>query len=260
MTTVLLFARARELAGVRSVELHGSTVAEVVAAASVRFGAEFEALSTTCTVVVDGETVPRSAHSSTAPGDELAILPPVSGGDGPVGHEHEPTGASGVMRVAVLTVSDRASRGAYEDLTGPALEQLVVELWGAEVVGRALVPDDADSIAEVVVRWCDDGVCDLLLTTGGTGLSPRDVTPEATRSVLHAEAPGLGELMRAAGLAHTPMAALSRQAAGRRSNTIVVNLPGSIKGATESLRALEAVLPHATTLARGPEPTGGAGT
>ena len=149
----------------------------------------------------------------------------------------------------MITVSDRASAGEYEDLTGPAVERLAVERIGAVVVAREVVPDDADRIAEAIQRWCDGGTCDLLLTNGGTGLAPRDVTPEATRRVLEVEAPGLGELMRAAGLATTPLAALSRQAAGRRKHTVVVNLPGSVRGATESLDAVLAVLPHAVAMA-----------
>ena len=257
MTTVLLFARARELAGLRRVELDGATVAEVLDVAAERFGPEFAELCGTCTVVVDGETLLRSEHDTAAAGDELAILPPVSGGahehgahDGGA-HAHDVSGPD-ELRVVVVTVSDRASRGDYEDLTGPAVEQLAADLLGATIVGRQVVPDEREAIAASIVGWCDGGRCDLLLTNGGTGLSPRDVTPEATRSVLDAEAPGLAELMRSAGLAHTPMAALSRQAAGRRGHTIVVNLPGSAKGATESLDAVAAVLPHAVSSARGP--------
>ncbi len=249
MTTVLLFARARELAGTRSVELDGDTVSAVVAAAGERFGDEFAELSRTCTVVVDGEIVPRADHADTAPGTELAILPPVSGGAvGAHGDHHGSDGAT-VVRAVVLTVSDRASAGVYDDATGPALERVLSEQIGATVVGREVVPDDLERIREALVRWCDGGGCDLLVTNGGTGLSPRDVTPEATREVLDVEAPGLGELMRAAGLAHTPMAALSRQVAGRRGATIVLNLPGSQKGAVESLEAVATILPHAVATA-----------
>lgn len=250
MTEVLLFARARELAGTRRLELSGASVTEVVAAAGERFGEEFAELCASCTVVVDGETVPRSQFDTTAPGAELAILPPVSGGSHDDGDPDQP------VRVVVVTVSDRASSGVYEDLTGPAIEALLGagdtadSVGTMEVVGRELVADEADRIAEVLRRWCDGDGCDLVLTNGGTGLSPRDVTPEATRSVLEAEAPGLGELMRAAGLTHTPLAALSRQVAGRRGRTLVVNLPGSVRGATESLSAVLPVLPHAVAMAR----------
>jgi molybdopterin adenylyltransferase len=247
VTEVLLFARARELAGARRLELSGATVQEVLGAAAARFGAEFDAVCRTCTVVVDGETVPRSDFATTAPGDELAILPPVSGG------AHDPAGDGRPLRVVVVTVSDRASAGEYDDLTGPAIEQLVVEQLAAQVVGRALVPDDTESISATIREWCDGGRCDLVLTNGGTGLSRRDVTPEATREVLDVELPGLPELMRSVGVTSTPLAALSRQAAGRRGATVVVNLPGSVRGAVESLEAVLAVLPHAVAVA-GSEP------
>lgn len=244
MTEVLLFARARELAGTRRDHLPGTTVAEVLAVAGERYGADFAELAATCTVVVDGATVPRGEFATADAGAELAILPPVSGGS------HDVDGDASSMRVAVLTVSDRASSGEYEDRTGPEIERLVTERWQARVVERALVPDEADVISEVLRRWCDEDVCDLVLTNGGTGLAPRDVTPEATRAVLDVEAPGLGELMRSVGSATTPLAALSRQAAGRRGATVVVNLPGSARGAVESLDALVDVLPHAVETAR----------
>jgi molybdenum cofactor synthesis domain-containing protein len=250
VTTVLFFARARELAGTRSVELDGDTVAAVVAAAGERFGEEFAALCLTCTVVVDGEIVRRADHDSTLPGAELAILPPVSGGAVAAHGDHHGSDASAAIRAVVVTVSDRATAGVYDDRTGPALEGVLVERLGATVVGRELVPDDLEQIRGAIVRWCDGGGCDLLVTNGGTGMAPRDVTPEATRGVLDVEAPGLGELMRSAGLAHTPMAALSRQLAGRRGATIVLNVPGSEKGAMESLDAVAEVLPHAVATAR----------
>lgn len=256
MTKVLLFAQAREAAGTRELELEGSTVAEVLAAADARFGAAFAGIRTSCTIVVDDEIVHRAAYPTHSSGTELAILPPVSGGSGPLehthGHSHD-AGRSAVppLRLAVLTVSDRATEGTYEDLTGPAVEALLTDRLDAFVADRALVADEAEDIAAVLTRWCDGGAVDLVVTNGGTGLSPRDVTPEATRRVLEVEAPGIGELMRAAGLAHTPFAALARQVAGRRGHTIVVNVPGSIKGATESLEAILAVLPHACATARG---------
>lgn len=244
MTRVLLFARARELAGTRELELHAATVGELLQVVSSRFGAELAELVDTCTIVVDGEVVPRSEQPQHPCGSELAILPPVSGGS------HEPADAPARLRVAVLTVSDRASAGDYEDLTGPAVEALALRLLGAEVVATAIVADDEGAIEAVLTRWCDDDVADLVLTNGGTGLGPRDVTPEATRRLLHAEAPGIGELMRSAGREHTPLAALSRQAAGRRARTVVVNLPGSVRGATESLEAVAGVLGHAVQMAR----------
>ncbi len=260
MTQVLFFAKARELTGTRSSELSGATVEEVLGAAAARFGPGFAELCSTCTIVVDGETVLRSEFPTASAGSELAVLPPVSGGaeDRPRSASspqhstpHDPGGPDDGIRVVVITVSDRAAAQQYEDLTGPAVETVAEQRLGATVVGRELVADDRERISELLIAWCDSGSCDLVLTNGGTGLAPRDLTPEATRGVLDVEAPGLGELMRHTGLAHTPLAALSRQAAGRRARTIVVNLPGSVKGATESLEALIEVLPHAVMMARG---------
>ncbi len=153
----------------------------------------------------------------------------------------------------MLTVSDRADRGERQDLSGPAVEDLVVER-GWEVVARGLVPDDPDRIRAELLRWSEADVADLVLTTGGTGLGPRDVTPEATRAVLEREVPGIPERMRAEGTRITPYAALSRQAAGQRGKTLIVNLPGSPRAAVESLQSVLDVLPHAVELTRGGAP------
>ncbi len=156
------------------------------------------------------------------------------------------------IRLAVLTVSDRAAAGVYEDRSGPALENLVTQRLRATVVARAVLPDDRGEIAAQLAAWADLGAeVDLILVTGGTGFAPRDVTPEATRDVIEREAPGLAEAMRAASLQITPHAMLSRAVAGIRGRTLILNLPGSPKGATENLRAVMPALPHAVALLRG---------
>ena len=151
------------------------------------------------------------------------------------------------MKVAVLTISDRSARGERSDEGGPLVEQLVVAA-GGEVVARALVPDERTEIEAALKDWADGGAIDLILTTGGTGLGARDVTPEATRTVIDKEAPGIAEAMRAAGMASTPMAALSRQVAGARGTTLIVNLPGSPKAVQECLDAVIGILPHAVEM------------
>ena len=140
-------------------------------------------------------------------------------------------------RVAVLTVSDRSFRGEREDRGGPAVAEAARRLLGAEVVEERVVPDEKDDIAWNLARLADNARVDIVLTTGGTGISERDVTPEATRSVLTVELPGLPETMRAAGPAALPSAMLSRQVAGVRGKTLVLNLPGSPRGAAEAAAA-----------------------
>lgn len=155
-----------------------------------------------------------------------------------------------MMRVAILTVSDSASRGVREDTSGPALEQRCREL-GWEVIERQVVSDDEDAIARHLRTWADKCDMSLILTTGGTGIAARDVTPEATRQVLERELPGLGELMRAKGLEQTRFSALSRAVAGTRGRTLIVNTPGSPRGALHSLETVCHLIPHIIDLLSG---------
>ncbi len=154
-----------------------------------------------------------------------------------------------IIRIGILTISDRSARGERPDVSGPALRDALQAL-GADfqVAETAVVPDELALIAETLRRWADDLGLDLVLTTGGTGFAPRDITPEATRSVIDREAPGLAEAMRAASLRITPHAMLSRSVAGIRGSTLIVNLPGSPKGAVENLDTIAGVLPHAIEL------------
>jgi molybdopterin adenylyltransferase len=154
-------------------------------------------------------------------------------------------------RFAVVTLSDRSSAGERDDAAGPLVAELVTAATGGECVRRELRPDERPSIEQVLRELCDDELCDLVLTTGGTGLSPRDVTPEATLAVIDRVVPGMAEAMRAAGLAHTPRAMLSRAVCGQRGHTIIVNLSGSPKAVREQLAALAPVLSHALETATG---------
>lgn len=151
------------------------------------------------------------------------------------------------LRFGILTVSDRSSRGEREDASGPALVRLVQE-QGWSVDRQAILPDDQAAIRDLLASWADSGDLDVILTTGGTGFAPRDVTPEATRAVIDREAPGLAEAMRAASLKITPHAMLSRIVTGIRRKTLIINLPGSPKGAVENLQVVLSVLPHAIQL------------
>jgi len=158
-------------------------------------------------------------------------------------------GVKRTIRAVVLTISDSVSRGEREDLSGPAVVEELTRI-GVGIVELGVLPDEAEVIAQRL-RECADGAgLDLVVTTGGTGFAPRDVTPEATRQVIERDAPGLAELMRAESLRITPLAALSRSVCGIRGRTLIVNLPGSVRGARENLQAIVRLLPHAITLLR----------
>lgn len=155
------------------------------------------------------------------------------------------------IRIAILTLSDRCSRGETQDTSGPALAELAEQKLSAHIVARLCIPDDRAQIAQQLRAWCDAATApDLILTTGGTGLSPRDVTPEATLDILERRHAGLMELIRRRCYDKTPLAYLARGEAGTRARTLIINLPGSRKGATESLEALLDVLPHAIATLR----------
>jgi molybdenum cofactor synthesis domain-containing protein len=154
------------------------------------------------------------------------------------------------MNVGILTVSDKGSRGERVDTSGDAIRGLIVGA-GGEVTRYDVVPDELDVIAARLRAWCDAGDLDVILTTGGTGLSARDITPEATLSIAERVVPGIAEAMRAEGMKHTPRAMLSRSVAVVRGATLIVNLPGSEKGVRESLGAIIDQLPHAVELLRG---------
>jgi molybdenum cofactor synthesis domain-containing protein len=155
-----------------------------------------------------------------------------------------------MRRVGVLTISDRGASGAYEDRSGPLAGQLVEERLAWPVERRAIIPDEFDAITQTLIEWCDAGL-ELILTSGGTGFAPRDVTPEATRAVIDRDAPGIAEALRAESLKVTRHAMLSRAVAGMRGGALIVNLPGNPKAIHENLDVLLPVLPHALDLLTG---------
>jgi molybdenum cofactor synthesis domain-containing protein len=154
------------------------------------------------------------------------------------------------MRFAVVTISDRCSKGLMEDTAGPAVVALLLAQWPEAEIDASLLPDDEDQIATALRELAAAGTS-LILTVGGTGLSPRDRTPEATRRVIDREAPGLAEAMRSSGAARNPFAWLSRGVAGLAGQTLIVNLPGSRRGAEESLTAILSLLKHGLDVVAG---------
>jgi molybdenum cofactor synthesis domain-containing protein len=153
-----------------------------------------------------------------------------------------------MITIGVLTISDSGARGERADTSGETIRSLVTTLPDAAVSAGAIIPDERSLIEATLREWCDEKHLNLVLTTGGTGLAPRDVTPEATRAVIEREAPGIAEAMRAESLRHTPFGMLSRGIAGVRDRTLIVNLPGSPKAVKECLQCILPVLPHAINL------------
>ena len=154
------------------------------------------------------------------------------------------------FRFVSLTISDAGAKGEREDTSGDAIAELMTEA-GFLQVDRKIVTDDVEAISSQLREWCDDAVADVVVTTGGTGLGPRDVTPEATRAVIDIEAPGIAEAMRMETLKNTPFAMLSRAVVGVRNGCLIVNLPGSPTGVRETLEVALRSIPHALEMIRG---------
>jgi molybdopterin adenylyltransferase len=153
-----------------------------------------------------------------------------------------------MISIGVLTISDSGAKGAREDTSGERIRAMVTQLSGAVLSARAIIPDEREQIEATLREWSDEKQVNLILTTGGTGLAPRDVTPEATKAVIEREAPGIAEAMRAFSLQQTPFGMLSRGVAGTRGHTLIINLPGSPKAVQECLECILPVLPHAVNL------------
>ncbi|MDP6512030.1 MAG: MogA/MoaB family molybdenum cofactor biosynthesis protein [SAR202 cluster bacterium] len=156
-----------------------------------------------------------------------------------------------MFKLAILTISDAGSKGEREDTSGDTISKIMAESDGFEEAVREIVADETDLISGKLIEWCDAGDIDLVVTTGGTGLGPRDVTPEATRQVIDLEVPGIAEAMRMETLKITPFAMLSRSVVGVRNGCLIVNLPGSPKGVTETLEVALKGIPHALEMVKG---------
>lgn len=153
-----------------------------------------------------------------------------------------------MITIGVLTISDSGAKGARQDTSGETIRSMVTQMNGAVLEAGAIIPDERELIEGTLREWSDEKSLNLILTTGGTGLAPRDVTPEATKAVIDREAPGIAEAMRAVSLQHTPFGMLSRGVVGTRGSTLIVNLPGSPKAVKECLECILPVLPHAVNL------------
>jgi len=156
-----------------------------------------------------------------------------------------------VIKTVILTISDSRSQGKREDLSGQTIHNILTESEKFEICEKRIVTDDREKVSQLLKYFSDELSVDVVLTTGGTGLGPRDVTPEATELVCERMVPGLGEMMRAEGLKKTPNAILSRSTAGIRKNTLIINLPGSPKAVSECLAVILDVLPHAVAMLHG---------
>lgn len=165
------------------------------------------------------------------------------------------------MKIGCITISDRASAGIYPDRSGPEIERMLgTVLPGVLEFERVVIPDDVEQIAATLRTWVDERACVLVLTTGGTGVGPRDVTPEATRAMLQKELPGMGEIMRSATFARVPTSILSRATAGTRGRSLIVNLPGKPAAVRECLEVLAPALREVIALLQGREPHAGSVT
>jgi molybdopterin adenylyltransferase len=155
-----------------------------------------------------------------------------------------------MLKLGIITISDKASRGERADKSGLLIRDSFSAV-DSKVVKYEVIPDEADIIAQKLAQWADDGSVDVIITTGGTGLAPRDVTPEATLSILDKMVPGLAEMMRVQSFSFTPLAMLSRAVAGVRKECLIINLPGSPKAVGECLEVIMPVLPHAVEVIKG---------